>query len=1152
VLIVVSFAAGNAAEAAILATVAAGVAAMLPYARKIVSRRTEDLGQSAQSGTLAARPSALPPLPPWVVSRAGTVTEVADALLRPAGELVTGTGQIRRPVIALLGMGGMGKTILANMVGRDPRIIQQYSGRVEWVDVRPGAEGEALATVINDLIKKIGGVDATIRDPGAAGRALASLLDGGASRLLILNDVWELAQLEAFTQGNGGYAVLVTTRSAEVCKLADRTVIVGRLTQEEASDLLTHGGELRGLAVHHELIAALLTATGRWALLVSMVRRQLASRVALGEEPIAAASSLLDALNDDGLTGVDESWAGPAVPDLADERSRNRAVRATIEASRFVGHRDSWKDDLRRLGDLVVFAAGKPVPLGVVTLLWQATRGLGGTAAERLCAWLEDAGLLLVTPGEGVELHDVIRDYLSRERGTSMAKVNKDFLDVVAAAVSDPAAASQPWWELDGDDNDSRYLRTQLIWHLLADGRRAAALELATDPRWIGVRLQHDRITGVLDDLSQVSRQRAERLRNFLISQQHLLEETDPPAAVVDILYSRLAADPEWGPQVQTRRDSGSRPRLVSRWPGPDPPSALRRELECGSAVSEVAVDPEGRWLAVGCRDGTVGVWDTAAWKSVVVFPAHDYMVGALAFSPDGQWLASGHGDLINTVPTAGTVRIWDTASWELLATVDGHEYPVTALAFSPDGRRLVTGSDSQTCLWSLVGGDESSLAVQIIRTLIMPGTTRIPGGEARVIEGPGTRGMLTGRVRFGIGELTFADDGGVVTMIDDGGSACTWDTGTWAVKRVTDRSGGSRRRATAVTPDGEKAAFAESTRGPVVVEDTATGRTLARLPGHSGRLVAAMVFARDGSWLATGADDGKVRLWDTSAAHNTPAGRQVAMVAAAPDGSWVAAGGDHEVHILDPGTGEPREVFRHCSLRAMSITPDASRLATAGAGGVKDWNMTAGEASEVACQLWVSSLEVSPDGARFAAGGGDGTTWIWDAVTGQLGRCDDSHEGSVTALAFSADGRRIATGGEFGSIRILDAGTGRLTRVLPNYARGEVSQLAFIPGRDWLATCAVDAVRIWDLTTGRPLFAVPRMCSVRAIGISRDGTLLATGGTDGTVRLWTLSAGDAGIELVTMMRVEGPVASCAWLGARGLAVAGMHGVYLFDLTTDH
>jgi len=487
-----------------------------------------------------------------------------------------------------------------------------------------------------------------------------------------------------------------------------------------------------------------------------------------------------------------------------------------------------------------------------------------------------------------------------------------------------------------------------------------------------------------------------------------------------------------------------------------------------------------------------------------------------------------------------------------LLATVDGHEYPVTALAFSPDGRRLVTGSDSQTCLWSLVGGDESSLAVQIIRTLIMPGTTRIPGGEARVIEGPGTRGMLTGRVRFGIGELTFADDGGVVTMIDDGGSACTWDTGTWAVKRVTDRSGGSRRRATAVTPDGEKAAFAESTRGPVVVEDTATGRTLARLPGHSGRLVAAMVFARDGSWLATGADDGKVRLWDTSAAHNTPAGRQVAMVAAAPDGSWVAAGGDHEVHILDPGTGEPREVFRHCSLRAMSITPDASRLATAGAGGVKDWNMTAGEASEVACQLWVSSLEVSPDGARFAAGGGDGTTWIWDAVTGQLGRCDDSHEGSVTALAFSADGRRIATGGEFGSIRILDAGTGRLTRVLPNYARGEVSQLAFIPGRDWLATCAVDAVRIWDLTTGRPLFAVPRMCSVRAIGISRDGTLLATGGTDGTVRLWTLSAGDAGIELVTMMRVEGPVASCAWLGARGLAVAGMHGVYLFDLTTDH
>ena len=1150
-LLIVLFAAGN-AEAGILATVAAGVAAMLPYARKIVSRRTEDIGKPAQSGTLAVRLPALPPLPPWVASRARAVTEVADALLRPDGELVTGTGQIRRPVIALVGMGGMGKTILANMVGRDSRIIQQYSGRVEWVDVRPGAEDDALATVINDLIKKIGGVDATIRDPGAAGRALASLLEGGAPRLLILNDVWQPAQLEAFTQGNGGYAVLVTTRSAEVCKLADRTVTVGRLTQDEASDLLTHGGELLGLAANHELIAALLTATGRWALLVSMVRRQLASRVALGEEPVAAASSLLFALNDDGFTGVDENRTRPALPDVADERSRNRAVRATIEATRFVGHRDSWKDDLRRLGDLVVFAAGKPVPFGVVTLLWQATCGLGGTPAERLCAWLEDAGLLLVTPGEGVELHDVIRDYLSHERETSMAKVNRDFLDAVAAAVSNPAAATKPWWELNGDDNDSRYLRTQLIWHLLADGRRAAARELATDPRWIGVRLQHDRITGVLDDLSQVGGQRAERLRSFLISQQHLLEDTDPPAAVVDILYSRLAADPEWGPQVRTKPDSGARPRLVSRWPGADPPSALRRELTCGSAVSEMAVDPEGKWLAIGCRDGTVGVWDTAAWKPVVVFPAHDYMVGALAFSPDGQWLATGHGDLINTVLTAGTIRIWDTASWELLATVDGHEYPVTALAFSPDRRVLVTGSDSQVCLWSLVAGDESALALQVIRTLVMPGTTRIPGGEARVIKGPRTRGMLTERVRFGIGKLTFAGDGRLVTMVDDGGRSCTWDTGTWAVELPAERYDGSRRRAAAVTPDGEKAAFGESIRGPVIVEDTTTRRTLAKLPGHPGRPVTAMAFARDGSWLATGADDGKVRLWDTSAAHNTAAGRQIAMVAAAPDGSWVAAGGDHEVRILDPWTGEPREVFRHYSLLAMSITPDASRLVTAGMGGVKDWNTAAGEATEIAPRLWATSLEVSLDGARFAAGCSDGTTWIWDAVNGQPSPCADGHEGSVTALAFSADGRRMATGGEYGSIRILDAGTGRLTRALPNYARGEVSQLAFIPGRNWLATCAIDAVRIWDLTTGQPLSAVPRVCNVRAIGISRDGTLLATGGTDGTVRLWTLRAGDAGIELVTMMRIEGPVASCAWLGARGLAVAGMHGVYLFDLTTDH
>jgi hypothetical protein len=96
----------------------------------------------------------------------------------------------------------------------------------------------------------------------------------------------------------------------------------------------------------------------------------------------------------------------------------------------------------------------------------------------------------------------------------------------------------------------------------------------------------------VAADLSVAGTERAARMRVPLGQAAHLLAPTVPERAVVDILHSRLADDPDWGVQVAALRDGCGRPRLVNRWPLPDlPQPALRAVLE-GHQSGVVAVCP--------------------------------------------------------------------------------------------------------------------------------------------------------------------------------------------------------------------------------------------------------------------------------------------------------------------------------------------------------------------------------------------------------------------------------------------------------------------------------------------------------------------------------------------------------------------------------
>ncbi len=144
---------------------------------------------------------------------------------------------------------------------------------------------------------------------------------------------------------------------------------------------------------------------------------------------------------------------------------------------------------------------------------------------------------------------------------------------------------------------------------------------------------------------------------------------------------------------------TGSADQTIRLWDG-RLGHCLRLLTNHAGAVLSVAFSGDGKWLASGSEDFTARIWETRTWReSVPPLQGHPHGVVGLAFSPDGQRLATAAGgtDFHMNVGRDFHVRLWDVQSGHRLLSLVPNSNSVHALAFSPDGKRLATGSFDNT-----------------------------------------------------------------------------------------------------------------------------------------------------------------------------------------------------------------------------------------------------------------------------------------------------------------------------------------------------------------------------------------------------------------------------------------------------------------------
>ena len=285
--------------------------------------------------------------------------------------------------------------------------------------------------------------------------------------------------------------------------------------------------------------------------------------------------------------------------------------------------------------------------------------------------------------------------------------------------------------------------------------------------------------------------------------------------------------------------------------------------------VTSVAFSPDGQTLASASEDKTIRLWDTHTGELITLLIGHTQPVNGIAFSPDGQLLASVSRDT--------TILLWDTHNRQLKTTLTVHTgftyLGFHSIAFSPDSQTLAIGGDyfsdfsirlldlhTQQNIKTLTGhtGHIDSVAFS------PDGRTLVSGSSDKTVRlwNPETgelKAALTGHA-YDVDAVTFSPDGQTLASGSRDGTIRLWNPQNGKLKTtLTGYTGWINP--VAFSPDGQTLASGSHDQR-IRFWDAQTGEYESDFQGHTGHIFS-VAFSPDGTTLASGGEDRTVRLWE-------------------------------------------------------------------------------------------------------------------------------------------------------------------------------------------------------------------------------------------------------------------------------------------------
>ena len=1067
-------------------------------ARHIREAITTPPGRQAPTNGLG-RLDLVPDLPRHLLPRAEEVEACCEKLLgsTPGAVVITAP---HKTALALHGMGGAGKSVLANAVARDERVRRRFADGIFWVTVgQDNAGTETKATAMQSSLASRLGSPLSVASVQEGKQQLRTHLADRAC-LVILDDVWETvdAQRMDVVEPSSRSRILITTREGRVVTDLDADEVpLGTLSPEQAVKLLS---DWCGTSVAGNADA------------LSVARE-------CGYLPLALA--VCGAMARDGASWTDIA-SGLSHADLSCLEPRGldqtyESVLKSIDAS--VNHLNASKPQTaQRYRDLAVFPSDEAVPESVVAMLWAETTGCLPYQAGLDLISLERKSLLTldgVSPRRRVSLHDLQHDYV---KGThpDLRKANHQLLQAYRGHC--PAG-----WARGPDDG---YFFQHLPYHLREAGRGEEILGMLLDCEWLEAKLRATDVVQLIADYEPFAENRSLGLvRGALrLSANPLVRD---PSLLRGQLHGRLLGIDS--PEIQRLLGSvaGRTPWLRPLTPSLTRPGGeLIQSLE-GHAdwVNAVAVTPDGQRAVSASGDRSLKVWELGAGTLLRSLEGHTDFIWALVVTPDGQRAVSASHDR--------TLKVWDLARGTLLCSLKGHLSDVYALAVTRDGQRAVSASwDKTVKVWDLGSGtllrSLEGHAGSVYAVAVTPdGQRAVSASDDKTLKvWDLDAGKLLRSLEGHAGPVNavaVTPDGQRAVSASNDKTVKVWDLGAGMLLHSLEGHT-SWVSIVTVTPDGRRAVsasdddYSASPDRTLKVWDLDAGKQLHSLKGHAGP-VTDVVVTPDSRRAVSASEDKTLKVWDLDAGkllrslegHAGP----VKAVAVTPDGNRaISASHDKTLRCWEIGAGtllRPLEAHAD-SVNAVAVTPDGKRAISASDDRtLKVWDLGTGILlRSLKGHTAFTAVAVTPDG-RWAVSSGslDTTLRVWDLEEGKLLRSLEGHEASVKAVAVTPDGKRVVSASTDMTLRVWDLGTGRLLRSLEGNT-GPVTAVAVTPdGRRAVSASSGKTLQVWDLARGRLLRSLRgHAAPVTAVAVTPDGKRIVSASDDKTLKVWDLGAG--------------------------------------------